>query len=114
MAFPGANSTSSVTKADAAVCSNQAYVYKVQAYNNTNHLCDFASSTLELTTETQSSPVLTSVTRVSEVKLTLAWTDSTPDTVSYDIYRCVGSSCSDFSKIGSKSGAPLTYDDTSV
>jgi len=114
MAHPGANATSSVTRADAAVCSNQAYVYKVQAYNNTTHLCDFASSTLELTTASPANPLLTAVTRASEVKLTLAWTDETADTASYDIYRCVGSSCADFVKIGSKTGAPLTYDDTSV
>ncbi|HZV81563.1 MAG TPA: putative Ig domain-containing protein, partial [Geobacteraceae bacterium] len=44
----------------------------------------------------------------------LAWTDETADTASYDIYRCVGSSCADFVKIGTKSGTPLTYDDTSV
>jgi uncharacterized delta-60 repeat protein len=114
MPYPGANSASSVTKADTAVCSSQAYVYKVQAYNNTNHLCDFASSNLSLTTATPSNPVLTSVTQSSEVKLTLTWADATPDTASYDIYRCFGNSCSDFVKIGSKTGAPLTYDDTSV
>jgi fibronectin type 3 domain-containing protein len=114
MAYPGANATSSVTKADSTVCSNQAYVYKVQAYNNTTHLCDFASTPLELTTALPAAPVLTTVSRVSEVKLTLAWNDATPDTASYDIYRCSGSSCADFSKIGSKSGTPLTYDDTSV
>lgn len=113
-AYPGANATSSVTKADAAVCSNQAYVYMVQAYNNSNHLCDFASSALSLTTATPANPVLTSVMQASEVKLTLAWTDETTDTASYDIYRCVGSSCADFIKIGSKAGVPLTYDDTSV
>ncbi|HZV82090.1 MAG TPA: fibronectin type III domain-containing protein, partial [Geobacteraceae bacterium] len=114
MAYPGANATSSVTRADATVCSNQAYVYKVQAYNATTHLCDFASTPLELTTANPANPVLTAVTRVSEVKLTLAWTDETADTASYDIYRCVGSSCADFVKIGTKSGTPLTYDDTSV
>jgi len=112
--YPGANASSSVTKTDAAVCSNQAYVYKVQAYNDTTHLCDFASSPLELTTASPANPVLTAVTRVSEVRLALAWTDETTDTASYDIYRCVGSSCADFIKIGSKTGAPLTYDDTTV
>ncbi|NVN98206.1 MAG: fibronectin type III domain-containing protein [Geobacteraceae bacterium] len=114
LAYPGANATSSVTQADATVCSSQTYVYKVQAYNNTSHLCDFASSNLELTTAVPSPPVLTAVTRTSEVKLSLAWTDSTADTANYDIYRCAGSSCADFSKIGSKTGTPLTYDDTSV
>ncbi len=114
MAYPGANSSSSVTKADAAVCSNQVYVYKVQAYNNSTHLCDFSSNNLELATVTPANPVLTSVTRASEVKLALAWTDATTDAAGYDIYRCTGSSCSDFAKIGSKAGAPLTFDDTTV
>ena len=114
LAFPGANSSSSVTKADAAVCSNQVYVYKVQAYNNTTHLCDFSSGNLEMATVAPASPVLTSVTRASEVKLTLAWTDATADTASYDIYRCSGSGCVDFTRIGSKTGTPLSYDDTSV
>ena len=114
MAYPGANATSSVTRADGAVCSNQAYVYKVQAYNTTTHLCDFASAPLELTTASPANPVLTAVTRASEIKLTLSWTDETVDAASYDIYRCVGSSCADFVKIGSKTGTPLTYDDTSV
>lgn len=113
-AYPGANAASSVSKADAAVCSSQAYVYKVQAYNNSNHLCDFASSPFALTTAAPSNPVLTAVTRTTEARLTLAWTDTTTDTASYDIYRCFGSSCADFVKIGTKSGAPLTYDDTTV
>ncbi len=113
-AYPGANATSSVSKTDMTVCSNQAYEYKVQAYNNSNHLCDFASSSLALTTATPANPQLLAVTRVNEIKLTLTWTDTTLDTASYDIYRCFGNSCSDFVKIGSKSGTPLSYDDTTI
>lgn len=105
-----ANATSYV---DTSVAENTVYNYQVVATNSTIPWDSAISTKVERATPAPSAPVLSSVSRGSEVQVNLSWTDSNTDRTGFRLYRCAGGGCSNFAQLGGTITA-TTYNDTGL
>ena len=113
--YPG-NTGSSIVTTDAAACKEQPYTYQLTPYGG---LCNtFTSTPVSVTMRAPENPNLT-VTRGSDVKLSLSWVDgANNNTDNFTIERCAGTGCSNFSPLtttpATLAGTATGYDDTTV
>lgn len=85
-----------VTYNDDSVCQGTVYSYRVVAYKTGEWTSAYATLA-NISTTAAAAPSAFTVTRSSEGRVDLAWTDSNSDETGIKIYRCAGAGCTDFS-----------------
>ncbi|MCX7769509.1 MAG: DUF2341 domain-containing protein [Proteobacteria bacterium] len=106
--------TSNITTyTDNSVMWGRTYRYRVRAYKTTTCSWLVYSNIVSATTDIQTPSSLSS----SEIKTTsvkLTWTDKTSTETGFKVYRCMGTSCSDFQVISTLPANTTSYTDTSI
>jgi len=89
------------------------YRYRVRA-TGSGWTSDYSNPTADSTTPTPVAPDGLVATRASEVAIDLAWNDNTDDETGFEIERCTGSGCSDFTLLATVVADTTTYADSSL
>ncbi|WP_432821011.1 LamG-like jellyroll fold domain-containing protein, partial [Trichloromonas sp.] len=84
---------------DNAVCENQTYRYRINAYRTSQWVTDYSAATGDKTTFAKQAPSVLATDWVSEEWVELKWTDNSSDETEFRIERCTGSGCSDFAPL---------------
>jgi hypothetical protein len=100
------------TYVDDAVCNGQDYSYRVRAEKNDGPNWQTSwDGPVSAGTPAYADPTGLSATRVSEVRIDLAWTDNTADESGFRIERCSGAGCSNFVEVGTAGPDATAYQD---
>ncbi|MBU0479546.1 MAG: DUF2341 domain-containing protein [Proteobacteria bacterium] len=92
---------------DTGVCNGTEYKYRVRAIGEEEGVPwpdDWSDESIPVTTDAMVTPTLDSVTRVSETRIDLDWTDLNDDETALELERCVGVSCQTITVGGGASG----------
>ena len=103
------------TYSDTSVCNNATYRYRVRADNPAwgAGSTDW-SATATIVLPVASAPTSLSASRISEIKVRLAWVRNTTDETGFVLERCAGTGCTDFVQVGTVGAGILTFDDATV
>ena len=103
---------------DTNLTASTSYTYEIRATDPSNNLSPFSgtasTTTQAIDTTAPSQPGTPTTTVVSSSEIDLTWAASTdPDSsVSYQVWRCQGAGCSNFTQIATPTGA--SYNDTNL
>jgi hypothetical protein len=94
---------------DAAVVLNESYTYRVRAFN----LVGDGSNTAELTANTliPADPAGLTATTIAADRIDLAWSDNASNETGYQIERCTGFGCVDFTPLTTTAADATSYQD---
>jgi uncharacterized delta-60 repeat protein len=101
------------TYSDTTVCEDRTYSYRVKAYKSGEWETAY-SNEVSTTTPAITAPSGLSVVRVSEIEVSLSWSDNTIDESGFKVERCEGAGCSDFVEIGTVGADVNTYNDVGL
>lgn len=108
------------TFSDTGLSASTSYSYRVQAFDAAGNLSGFSNvastSTQSNDTTPPTAPSNLTAIVVSSSQINLAWAASTDNVgvTGYNLQRCSGSGCANFSQIASVSGTTLTYSSTGL
>ncbi len=90
------------------------YTYRVRAYKTST--CGWTTAYSDEATATTSIAVPSgfSTSTVNTTQINLSWTDNTASETGFEIERCTGTGCSNFSQITTVGAGVTSYSDTSV
>jgi predicted GH43/DUF377 family glycosyl hydrolase len=103
------------TYSDTTVCENTTYNYRVKAYKSGEWESGYSNES-STTTPAIAAPTGLIATRVSEVELSLSWTDNSIDETGFKIERCenTGLGCTNFVEIATVAADVNTYNDVGL
>ena len=108
VATVGAN-VSSFT--NGGLLTNTQYQYRVRAYNGAG---DTGYTNVTTAITGPRAPTALQGTVVSGSQINLAWTDNSTNELGFKVYRCAGSSCTNFVHIGTVTANATTYQSTAL
>jgi len=98
---------------DDLVCESQTYSYRILAYKSGDWQSVFSTADVDNTTPSMAAPTDLIANRISEGEISLSWSDNTTDESGFNIERCTGSGCADFSALTTTAADTTSYNDTS-
>ncbi|HTB48477.1 MAG TPA: fibronectin type III domain-containing protein [Verrucomicrobiae bacterium] len=115
--------TTTLTATITGLTPNTSYVYAVEAFDTSGHTSDKTQTAAHITVPTladttaPTAPTSLTATATSSTQVSLSWPAASDNiaVTGYKIYRCVGSSCSNFTLLTTITGTTtLSYGDTNV
>ena len=108
VATVGANMSSYT---NGSLLANTQYQYRVRAYNGAG---DTGYTNVTTAITGPRAPTALQGTVVSGSQINLAWTDNSTNELGFKVYRCIGSSCTNFVHIGTVAANATTYQSTGL
>ena len=100
---------------DTSACENTSYRYRVRAEKSNSPIweTEWAVPTNDITTPAINAPAALTATKINEAQIDLAWTANTNDETGFNIERCAGAGCINFTLQTTVSGVSI-YSDTGL